>query len=43
MKVSMQLFGLAAQEYLPLVERAEQLGLECAWLADHVVTPLTFE
>lgn len=43
MKFSMQLFGLDAQEYLPLVERAELLGLECVWLADHVVTPLKFE
>jgi probable F420-dependent oxidoreductase len=39
----MQLFGLSAREYLPLVERAEALGFECVWLADHVVTPLTFE
>lgn len=43
MKISMQLFGLAAADFLPLVERAEQLGFECVWLADHVVTPLTFE
>ncbi|MDT5029429.1 MAG: hypothetical protein QOE61_5855 [Micromonosporaceae bacterium] len=43
MKFSMQLFGLTAEEYLPLVERAEQLGFECVWLADHVVTPLAFE
>jgi probable F420-dependent oxidoreductase len=42
-KFSMQLFGLSAGEYLPLVERAEALGFECVWLADHVVTPLTFE
>jgi probable F420-dependent oxidoreductase len=42
-KVSMQLFGLAAEDYLPLVVRAEELGLECVWLADHVVTPLAFE
>src|SRR3954454_5521684 len=43
MKFSMQLFGCGADEYLPLVERAEQLGFECVWLADHVVTPLAFE
>jgi probable F420-dependent oxidoreductase len=43
MKFSMQLFGLSAEEYLPLVERAEQLGFECVWLADHVVTPIAFE
>jgi probable F420-dependent oxidoreductase len=43
MHFSMQLFGLRADEYLPLVERAEQLDFECVWLADHVVTPMTFE
>src|ERR1700754_4178075 len=43
MRFSMQLFGLAAEDYLPLVVRAEELGLECVWLAGHVVTPLDFE
>lgn len=43
MRFSMQLFGLPAEEYLPLVERAEELGFDCVWLADHVVTPLEFE
>jgi probable F420-dependent oxidoreductase len=42
MKFSMQLFGLSAAEYLPLVERAETLGFEAVWLADHVVTPMEF-
>jgi len=42
-KFSMQLFGLEPQEYLPLVVRAEELDLECVWLADHVVTPLVFD
>ncbi len=39
----MQLFGLSAEEYLPLVVRAEQLGFEAVWLADHVVTPMEFD
>lgn len=39
----MQLFGLPAGEYLPLVRRAEDAGFEAVWLADHVVTPLTFD
>jgi probable F420-dependent oxidoreductase len=43
MRFSMQLFGLSAAEYLPLVERAEALGFEAVWLADHVVTPMEFE
>lgn len=42
MKFSIQLFGLQSEEYLPLVMRAEELGFECVWLADHVVTPLEF-
>ncbi len=43
MRFSIQLFGLPAEEYPPLVERAEALGFDCVWLADHVVTPMAFE
>lgn len=43
MRFSMQLFGLETAEYLPLTERAEQLGFEAIWVADHVVTPMQFE
>lgn len=43
MRFSTQLFGLPAEEYPPLVERAEELGFDCVWLADHVVTPVEFE
>jgi probable F420-dependent oxidoreductase len=39
---SLQLFGLPAQEYLPLTVRAEELGFTTVWLADHVVTPVEY-
>lgn len=42
MRFSVQLFGLPAAQYAPLVEHAETLGFDTVWLADHVVTPLTF-
>jgi probable F420-dependent oxidoreductase len=42
MKFSIQLFGLDPSEYLPLIERAEQVGFEAVWVADHVVTPTRF-
>lgn len=43
MKFSVQFFGLDPQEYLPLTIRAEQLGFDTVWLADHVVTPLEYD
>lgn len=43
MKFSVQLFGLPSDEYVPLTVRAEELGYEAVWLADHVVTPMEFE
>lgn len=42
MHFSLQLFGLPAAHYAPLAVRAEALGLEAVWLADHVVTPLEY-
>lgn len=39
MRFDLQLFGLPAPEYAPLAVRAEQLGFDTVWLADHVVTP----
>lgn len=42
MRFSIQLFGMKDDEYVPLVTRADDLGYEAVWLADHVVTPLSF-
>jgi probable F420-dependent oxidoreductase len=42
MGLSIQLFGLPADQYAPIVERAEALGFDTVWLADHVITPMTF-
>lgn len=42
MGLSIQLFGLPAQQYAPIVARADALGFEAVWLADHVITPLSF-
>jgi len=41
-KFSVQFFGLPTHEYLPLTVRAEELGFDTVWLADHVVTPLEY-
>jgi probable F420-dependent oxidoreductase len=35
-------FGLPLAEYAPLGQRAEQLGFEALWLADHLITPVHF-
>lgn len=40
---SVQFFGLDHDEYLPLTVHAEQVGFHSVWLADHVVTPLSYE
>lgn len=42
MGLSIQLFGLPAQQYAPIAQRADVLGFEAIWLADHVITPLEF-
>ena len=42
MGLSIQLFGLPADQYAPIVERADALGFDAVWLADHVITPVTF-
>src|SRR5438552_13802002 len=42
MPASLNLFGLPPAEYAPLVVRAEELGFEAIWLADHLITPLEY-
>ncbi|MFY1699761.1 TIGR03619 family F420-dependent LLM class oxidoreductase [Solwaraspora sp. WMMA2101] len=42
MRVDVQLFGLPATEYAPLVVHAERLGFDTVWLADHVITPARY-
>lgn len=40
-KLSLHLFGLHPEEYLPATELAERAGFEAVWLAEHVATPLS--
>lgn len=42
MKVGVLLFGLRADQLVPLARRAEQLGLESVWVAEHLVLPTRF-
>lgn len=42
MGVSLHLFALAEGDYAAVTERAEELGFEAVWLADHIVTPVPF-
>jgi probable F420-dependent oxidoreductase len=39
LKLSIFLFGLALDEYAPLIETAESSGYSAVWLGDHLVSP----
>jgi probable F420-dependent oxidoreductase len=39
MQFSFNLFGSDQGEWLSLVQRADQLGFDAVWFADHVITP----
>ncbi|MFC0527675.1 TIGR03619 family F420-dependent LLM class oxidoreductase [Phytohabitans kaempferiae] len=41
-RLSLQLFGIPAVEFPPLVELADARGFDTVWLADHVITPVDF-
>lgn len=41
-RLSLQLFGLPPEECLALARRADQLGYDTVWLAEHTVTPAVF-
>lgn len=43
MRVSFNLFGLPASAYGPIAERADALGFDTLWLAEHLITPSTFD
>lgn len=43
MELSVTLFGLPPEQYVPLAVRADELGYEAVWLGDHLVTPVRFE
>lgn len=43
MKVSLQLFGYPPEHYGPVAQAAEAAGFDSLWLAEHLVTPLTYE
>lgn len=40
MRLSFTVFGLPPQDYAPLARRAEALGFDAVWFADHLITPL---
>lgn len=42
MRPSVFLFGLPLGDYSPLAQRAEELGFESAWVADHLAAPIDF-
>lgn len=42
MELSVTLFGLAPDQYVPVVRHAEACGFSSVWLADHLLTPLDF-
>lgn len=42
-RVSFNLFGLRAPDYLPVVEVADALGFDTVWLAEHLISPQTFD
>jgi len=42
MKLELQLFGLPATDYVPVVRRADELGFESVWISDHLVTPIEY-
>lgn len=43
MRVSFNLFGLPASAYAPIAARADELGFDTVWLAEHLITPATFD
>src|SRR3546814_9810044 len=43
MRLSVTLFGIPPEEYLPLAVRADELGYEAVWLGDHLVTPVGYD
>ena len=42
MKPSVFLFGQPLADYAPLAKRADELGFESAWVADHLAAPIEF-
>ena len=42
MQFAFNLFGSDQKDWLPIVQRADQLGYSAVWFADHVITPLNY-